>query len=86
MFPLLFFILPLFGTENILLIFDTVYGLVVGVFAVIGMIVLFKNKTDVTDKNISGEQTQTAPLTSFFGIGAVFVIVLAVMNILLGLV
>ncbi len=74
------YILPLCGSDNALIVFDTVYGLVVGVFAVIGMIAIFKNRVMEKDK-----ETQNAPISSFFGIGAVLVFALSIVNILLGL-
>lgn len=75
------YILPLYS-DTALVIFDTVYSLVVGVFAVIGMIVLLKNKNE--KQELSEQETPKAPISSFFGIGAVLAVVFSIINILLG--
>ncbi len=87
------YILPLTGSENAQIIFESVYNIFVGVFAVIGMFLMFsgKKRKDEAVQSDSGEgicreEEINAPLSCVMCAGMVFVILYSVFNILMGMV
>lgn len=87
------YILPMTGSEEAQIIFESVYNIFVGVFAVIGMFLLFsekkrKNGTEQTGigENVCREEEINAPLSCVMCAGTVFVILYSVINILMGMV
>ena len=76
------YLLPYLGFEDAVTIFETLYSLIVGIFAVVGLILYFKDNKYSENK---ADNENNAPISCFFGIGTVLVIVFSIINVVLGI-
>ena len=83
------YILPLAGSDRVIEIFDTVYVILYGIFSVAGIIILFVHKEKKDDDGNNGkthdEYEENAPVSCFFCVGSIFVILFSVFNLVLGM-
>ena len=76
------YIIPLFDFGAADALFNIVYNIIMGFLAVVGMIVLFTDKSGEKDTSCIGNKKISIPVTCFFCIGTVFVILFSVITVI----